>query len=111
MAQNAHDTKLPISSAPVMAGTVNGASAKDTKGQGSPSGDLGRAQPGTAGDVSGGAITGFGAGKPDRSTINGSNGSNPGFGSPSGHLAATPSNPSDSQITGFSGNGIKAGKI
>lgn len=67
--------------------------------------------PGDAGASTGGKIPGFGGSAPDRSTINGSNGSNPGFGSPSGHLAATPSNPSDSQITGFSGNGMKPGKI
>lgn len=92
------------------ASTVNGASAKGGK-QGSISGKLAAAPAGNGAEL-GGKVVGFGSGMPAASTINGRSANGAGQGSVSGHLAAAPSTKDGGKgVKGFTGGGIKPGKI
>jgi hypothetical protein len=98
MSKNSYNTKVPVPAGKVPAETLDKANTKDA--------------PGAAGDRLGGKIAGFGSGSPDASTVNGNSArSAANFGSVSGSLGKTASNPDDKKITGFTDGGIKPGKV
>lgn len=79
---------IKVSSGKVPAGTLDKANSNAPAGKG---GDLG------------GRIPGFGSGRPDGSTINGPTSAD--------KLAAQPASSSGKAVKGFTGSGMKAGKI